>query len=133
MACEKIAKAYRLRDTSVFSEEDLYSHVIFSGFILALLKSPQIKLRFQGEDAKRRHLERYARSLSREIEKLAPAVDRERTPANSEYPWVQGQAVFVPCQFSYANLSLLTQAGGREFLKLIEIAVTDYKTIRLSG
>lgn len=133
MACEKIAKAYRLRDTVRFSEEDLYSHVVFSGFIQTLLKSPQIKKRFRANDAKRRHLERYARSLAREIEKLAPAVDRGRTPANVEYPWIEEQAVFVPCQFSFANLSMLTEAEGREFLKLIEIAITDYETIRLSG
>ena len=41
MACEKVAKAYRLRDTLGFSEENLYSHVAFSGFIQNLLKSPQ--------------------------------------------------------------------------------------------
>lgn len=133
MACEKIAKAYRLRDTLSFSEEDLYSHVIFSGFIQTLLKAPQVKGRFRANEAKRRQLERYARSFAREIEKLAPAVDRGRTPANVEYPWMEEQVVFVPCQFSFASLSMLTEAEGREFLKLIEIAITDYETIRLSG
>ncbi len=133
MACEKIAKAYRLRDTRSFSEEDLYSHVVFSGFIQTLLKAPQIKERFRAKDAKRRQLERYARSLAREIEKLAPAVDRGRTPANVEYPWVIEQTVFVPCQFSFVNLSMLKDTEGREFLKLVEIAITDYETIRLSG
>ena len=133
MACEKIAKAYRLRDTISFSEEDLYSHVVFSGFIQTLLKAPQIKDRFRANDAKRRHLERYARSFAREIEKLAPAVDRTQTPANVEYPWVEEQVVLIPCQFSFASLSKLKDADGREFLKLIEIAITDYETIRLSG
>lgn len=133
MACEKIAKAYRLRDTSAFTEDDLYSHVMFSRFILALLKAPQMKRRFQAEDAKRRHLERYARPLSREIEKLAPAVDRQRTPANVEYPWISGETVLVPCRHQYANLSLLTAPGGRDFLKLIEIAIEDYQSITLLG
>ena len=133
MACEKIAKAYRLRDTLSFSEEDLYSHVAFSGFVQNLLKAPEIKSRFRGRDAKRLHLERYARRLAREIEKLAPAVDRGQTPANAEYPWVEGEAIRVPCQFSFNNLSKLKDRDGLEFLKLIDIAITDYETIRLSG
>lgn len=126
MACEKIAKAYRLRDTPNFLEENLYSHVIFSRFILNLLTSPQIKKRYHGQDAKLQQIERDARRLSREIEKLAPAVDREQTPANVEYPWVQEQSVFTPCTFSFANLSLLRSQGGLNFLKLIEIAIEDF-------
>lgn len=86
MACEKIAKAYRLRDTVTFTENDLYSHVAFSGFILNFLKSQQLVARYRNYDAKRRHMERYAKGLAKNIEKLAPAVDSDRTPENSEYP-----------------------------------------------
>lgn len=133
MACEKIAKAYRLRDTPDFPEDGLYSHVIFSRFILNLLKSPQIKRLYKSQNAALKQLERDANCLSREIEKLAPAVDREQTPANVEYPWIQGQLVFTPCVFSFANLSLLRDQNGREFLKLIAMAIKDFSSIALSG
>lgn len=113
--------------------EECHSHVVFAGFVQNLLKAPEIKSRFRGKDAKRRHLERYARSLAREIEKLAPAVDRGQTPANVEYPWIEGETVSVPCQFSFTSLSKLKDRDGLEFLKLIDIAITDYEKIRLSG
>ena len=90
MACEKIAKAYRLRDLVSFNSEDLYSHAVFSKFITGFLKSKLVRRRYASQDSKRREVERYARSLAVEIEKLAPAVDRERTPANAEYPWMAG-------------------------------------------
>lgn len=57
MACEKIAKAYRLRDTKTFTEDDLYSHVVFSKRILDFLRMQQLKERYRGQDAKRRHME----------------------------------------------------------------------------
>ena len=133
MACEKIAKAYRLRDTPDFPEEKLYSHVFFSKFISNLLTSPQIKRRYVSRNAVLERLKHDANRFSREIEKLAPAVDREQAPSNAEYPWIQGQSVFTPCVFSFANLSLLKDQNGREFLKLIETAINDFQSISLSG
>ncbi len=133
MACEKIAKAYRLRDTPNFPEENLYSHVFFSKFILSLLTSPEIKNRYRARDAKLKQMVRDGQRLSRQIETLAPAVDREQIPSNVEYPWIEGNAVFTPCLYGYANFSLLTTPGGREFLRLITIAIEDFQSIRISG
>jgi len=133
MACEKIAKAYRLRDTPSFTKEHLYSHVAFSKFILAFLKAPQLKGRYRLQDAKRRHVERYVRGLAAEIEKLAPAVDREQTPANVEYPWVIGDTIYVPASHGYPISRSLAEPAGQDFLKLIEISIEDYSTITLSG
>lgn len=133
MACEKIAKAYRLRDTPSYTEEDLYSHVAFSRFILNLLKAPLITDRYRSQDAKRRHMERYARGLAVSIEKLAPAVDRERTPANAEYPWVADGVVFVPTRRRFAVSGQLEEPAGRDFLNLVETAIEDYDEITLSG
>jgi len=133
MACEKIAKAYRLRDLVSFNPEDLYSHVVFSKFITGFLKSKLVRRRYVSQDAKRREVERYARSLAAEIEKLAPAVDRERTPANVEYPWTAGAAVFVPCRHDYPLSHRLREQSGRDFLKLIEIAIENYQSITLAG
>lgn len=123
MACEKIAKAFRLRDTASFQSDDLYSHVVFSRFVLGLLKSQQIRERYRANKSKRRHIERYAQALSREIERLAPAVDREHNPANAEYPWAQGETVFVPIRYRYPLFQRLLEPSGRDFLKLIEIAI----------
>ena len=133
MACEKIAKAYRLRDTPNFPEEKLYSHVFFSNFILSLLTSPQIKIRYRSKNAKLQQMVRDGQRLSRQIEKLAPAVDREQTPANVEYPWIDGHSVFIPCLYGYTNFSLLTTPGGLEFLRLVKTAITDFSSITLSG
>jgi hypothetical protein len=133
MACEKIAKAYRLRDTPSFTEEDLYTHVVFSRLILNLLKAPPIKERYRSQDAKRRHIERYARGLAADIERLAPAVDRDRTPANTEYPWVDGGTVFGPLHHRFAVSEQLAGPTGRDFLNLITIAIEDFQSIRISG
>ncbi len=126
MACEKIAKAYRLSDAETFATNDLYSHVAFSKFILYFLRTQQLKERYRTQDAKRRQMERYARTLALEIEKLAPAVDRDQTPENAEYPWLVGETVFVPCRHRYPISRLLGEQGGRDILNLIEIAIDDY-------
>ena len=133
MACEKIAKAYRLRDTRAFTADDLYSHTVFSRFIQNFLKAEEVTSRYQAQDAKLKQVERYARSLAAEIEKLAPAVDRDLTPANAEYPWTDGGTVSVPCRHRYALVPLLVAPAGREFLKLIETAIADYDNITLLG
>jgi hypothetical protein len=126
MACEKIAKAYRLRDPVSFNPDDLYSHVVFSKFIVGYLKSTPIKLRYRLQDSKRRQMDRYAKLLATEIERLAPAVDRKNRPDNVEYPWLTGETIFVPCHHSYPISRLLGEQGGRDILKLIEIAIEDY-------
>lgn len=133
MACEKIAKAYRLRDLVSFNPDDLYSHAVFSKFITGFLKSKLVRHRYVSQDSKWREVERYARSLAVEIEKLAPAVDRERTPANVEYPWAAGEAVFVPCHHDYPLSHRLREQSCRDFLKMLEIAIEDYQNIDLSG
>ncbi len=126
MACEKIAKAYRLRQPVSYRLDDLYSHVVFSKFIVGFLKSTPVKRRYRSQEAKRRQIERYARSLATEIEKLAPAVDREQTPSNVEYPWLSGETVFLPCRHRYSVSRHLGEQNGRDFLKLIEFAIEDY-------
>ena len=133
MACEKIAKAYRVRDLVALGSHDLYSHLAFSRFIVGFLKNPQIRLRYAGRDAKRRQIERDAHVFSAEIEKLAPAVDREQTPANVEYPWAAGATVFVPCRHDYPLSRRLREQSGRDFLKLVETAIGDYETITLTA
>ncbi len=126
MACEKIAKAYRLRDPVSFNPDDLYSHAVFSKFIVGFLKSTPTRNRYQSQDSKRRQMEGYAKSLASEIERLAPALDRENRPDNAEYPWMIGETIFVPCRYAFPVSLLLGEQGGRDILKLIEIAIKNY-------
>ena len=132
MACEKIAKAYRFRDTETSIEDLTTEHVAFSKFIENFLGCAEIKARWRGQEEKLSQIRRLARLLAREIEKLAPAVDRERSPQNAEYPWADGERIIVPCEYSYPNVSLLKEVVGRNFLKLIKIAILDFDKIRIA-
>jgi hypothetical protein len=131
MAGEKVAKAYRFRDTDTADERLITEHVAFSQFIESYLGSPEMKQRYAGKHEKLREIVKLARKLAREIEKLAPAVDREASPANAEYPWLDDGRVITPCEFVYPSLTLLTEPGGRTFLRLLEMAITDFELIRI--
>jgi hypothetical protein len=138
MACEKIAKAYRFRDTSTPMEVLLTSHVAFFKCIENVLRSPEIKRRYNSRSAELRRLLGRAGSVAREIERLAPAVDRDHSPQNTEYPWEDGDNVVLPCQYSYPNLDMLFSVksfpfvGGRDILTLIRTMIYDFDTIRLA-
>lgn len=131
MASEKVAKAYRFRDTETAEDRLTTEHVAFSRFIQSYLGSPEIKQRYAGKDEQLREIIKVARKLAREIEKLAPAVDREASPANAEYPWLDDGRVVVPCDFTYPNLTLLMEPGGRTFLRLLEMSIADFERIRI--
>lgn len=126
MACEKIAKAYRCRDTTARLEDLLTRHVGFAKFVETFLGSPAIRKAYRGRDAQLQQISRLARTLAREIERLAPAVDRTGSPENAEYPWKSEGKVIPPCQYSFPRLSLLTTAGGRSFLKLVSQAIQEF-------
>lgn len=132
MACEKIAKAYRWRDTSAGEQGLTHEHVAFSKFIQSFLGSPTIRTDYSGRIAQLRTITKLCRNLAREIEKLAPAVDRENSPENAEYPWAQGTQVVVPCDYTYPALSLLKTQGGRTFLNLVSRAFSEYESLHIS-
>lgn len=125
MACEKLAKAFRCRDTEAKLEDLLARHVGFTKFIGAYLASPQIKQDYAERAAQLQGVTRRARQLGREIELLAPAVDRVGRPSNAEYPWANGEGVIAPCEHSFPNLAGLQEPGGVTFLKLIERAMAE--------
>lgn len=132
MACEKIAKAYRFRDTATREDKLTSSHVALTSFIESLLSSTLVKKDYKGRDAQLTQVRKDIRNIAREIEKLAPAVDKEQSPSNAEYPWESGKHIVIPCQYSYPNLSSLRDENGRHFLKLIKEAILkfDKRTIR---
>ena len=126
MACEKIAKAFRLRDTEGDVEVLTASHGGLVKFMKTWLLSPSVGRVYAGRDAMFGVVRTRVLALSREVERLAPAIDRDTTPANSEYPWADGENAVVPCEYAFPSLSLLTDAGGRSFLKLITMAIVEF-------
>ena len=131
MACEKVAKAYRCRDTPANVDELQQHHVGFTRFMRAFLLSPAIARDYEGQAARLREIAKAANQLAKEIERLAPAVDREARPDNAEYPWPQGDHVIVPCDYSFPGLSLLAVSRGRAFLRLISRALDDFEKVHI--
>jgi hypothetical protein len=126
MACEKLAKAYRFRDTGTLPSSLLTQHVGFAKFLNSFLLSPQIRERFDGKLEQLRANQRECNRIAREVEQLAPAVDRGNSPQNAEYPWWDGERIITPCQYDYPNLSLLREKGGRAFLKWVREALERF-------
>ena len=75
MVCEKLAKAYRLRDTNSPVDDFIPKHTGFAKFVGPFFGAVS-KNEYRGKDAQLRGLITRARTLAREIEKLAPAIDR---------------------------------------------------------
>jgi len=103
MACEKLSKAYRLRQPAANVDEIATHHVGFLKFINDYVRSPAMKARYAGKASAHKAMCKEAGKIAREIEKLAPAVDRAWSPENAEYPWERGNwdegngTVLVPC------------------------------------
>jgi len=131
MACEKVAKAYRCRDTATDLGDLLGRHVGFSKFLGAFLLSPSVRKSYRGRAGQLEALRRTARQLAGEVEKLAPAIDPIARPQNAEYPWAVDGEVITPCRYDYPSLSLLQHAGGRTFLKLVARALDDYEAVHI--
>ncbi len=124
MACEKLGKAYRLRNPTADIDAIVTRHVGFAQFVNEFLRSPAIVAEYKGQSARHKAVCKTSFALAREIEKLAPAIDRTHSPENAEYPWERGDwergtgEVLVPCQYDYPSLSLLDTPGGGTFMKL---------------
>lgn len=131
MACEKIAKAYRLRLKGVDIEGLLVRHIGFDKFMSAYFESPAMKQAYRGKDEARRAVATRCRLLAEQVEKLAPAVDKIASPANAEYPWAEGETVVVPCAYAFPAVSLLRDRSGITFLKIIERVIRDFETTRI--
>lgn len=135
MACEKLAKAYRLRDTSVAVDDLVKSHVGFAKFIQPYMLST-LKEQYQGREAQLARRIRDARAIAREIEKMAPAVDRTNAPENAEYPWEQAGQITAPCKYTYPGLRVAAarwhwpiEIGGDECGAAVRVDVLDAMSI----
>jgi hypothetical protein len=132
MAGEKIAKAYRFRDTKADVDTLLTSHVALSKFMAGFLFSPEVSSEFVGRKAQFRRVVSSVKSLAREVEKLAPAVDRRNSPENAEYPWESGGKVVCPASYSFPNLSKLMGPTGQRFIALLRRAIDEFGAIRVT-
>ncbi len=126
MACEKLAKAYRLRDTASPVDEIVSHHTGFVKFVGAFLTGIG-KDEYRDKDAQLTAVIKAARAFAREIEKLAPAIDRIASPENAEYPWERGEQIVAPRDYSFPNLDLQRGTGGRAFLNLVQRALDDFE------
>lgn len=131
MACEKLAKAYRLRDLDTDVDELATRHVGFAKFINAFLGSPRLVAEYDGKRSAHKAICRSASTFAREIEALAPAIGASSSPANAEYPWEHDERVIAPCDYEFPSLSLLEEPGGRAFLKLVDRAFRDYASLSI--
>ncbi|MEY4544395.1 MAG: hypothetical protein RL685_590 [Pseudomonadota bacterium] len=134
MAGEKIAKAYRIRDTAAPLEGEsglLTRHVGFHKFLRAFLLSPSVRRDYEGRDEQYQVQSRMVLQLARQVERLAPSVDQLTSPENVEYPWRVNEEVVAPCDHDFSRLSLLAEPGGRTLLKLLRRAVDDFGAIRI--
>jgi hypothetical protein len=133
MACEKISKAYMFRDTDAAEEKLLTQHVVFSKFINAFFGSAEMRNRYAGKQAQLQIISKVANRIAREIEKLAPAVDRLESPSNAEYPWPSNGGVIVPCSYDYPDLSSLQDAGSISFLKIVKEVIVDFDKLTIAS
>lgn len=126
MATEKLAKAYRFRETATDEAALLTSHVGFRKFLNGFLLSDRARAEFRGRDAHRESIRKDFERIALAIERLAPAVDRKGTPGNAEYPWVIGESVVAPVDYKFEEVRLLQTAGGRSFLRTIRRAFVEF-------
>ena len=129
MACEKLAKAYRCRDESMPIADVQSSHIAFSKVVERIVMSPELRSRYIGKDAQLKEIKRYSRLFARDVERLAPAVDRDAAPQNAEYPWQDALRIIAPCDYSFQLLGQLNTPEGRNFLKLVTTSIKDFSVI----
>jgi len=129
MACEKIAKAYMCKDENIAISKIITSHVAFSRFIEGYMRSPLISELYNEKINVLSGRIKQFKSLAREIELLAPAVDQQNNPHNSEYPWKSGNDIIIPCEYSFSQLRILSPTPAtNDFLRIIKIAIENAQT-----
>ena len=124
MACEKLCKAYQCgKGTDPDGLQT--SHAFIKSHLPFIAKQQFAQL---GRNVQRDHSTtlRQIRQLAREIELLAPSVkDGGRRPENCEYPWENAGRLYVPAEYDFPNLNLLSEQAGRLLLKLISAAIEE--------
>ncbi len=116
MACEKVVKAHLC---GAGSDPDAIqgSHAYLGKNFQPIARIHYARRHKRAPD----HLLRQMCRLAREVELLSPAVDDGGSRRdNCEYPWKRSDgSLCVPANYSFPNLSLLTELPGRVFLKIV--------------
>jgi len=121
MACEKLVKAH-LFDLASVPADALRSHAVIAKHLPAIVREYYRRQRGRMPP----HLYSRVRTMAREIELLAPAVDDAgRQPANCEYPWVDaaGTRVYVPAEYAFKSIDLQREPALRLILKVLPMAI----------
>jgi hypothetical protein len=125
MAGEKIAKAYQFRYTKRLVVDLLSQHVALKEFVNDYCSSKSMKARYAGREAQLQETRQGLLHLATEVEKLAPAVDREKSPTNAEYPWTNGVDLTVPCEAAYSIMSSFNDSVWRNFVQVLADASAE--------
>jgi hypothetical protein len=123
MACEKLAKAHLYLQGSR-SEDIQSSHGFGRKQIPLILREIYLRKRGRRENT---WLFPEIRRLANEIALLHPQVnDGGARPDNCEYPWVDAQdQLHTPAEHDFGNLALAKTQAGREFMKLLKLAIDE--------
>jgi hypothetical protein len=128
MATEKLAKAYRFRDTATDEGSLLTKHVGFQKFLNSFLLSPQMRDEFAGHHAQLAAIRKGLAPIAQAVERLAPAVARQGSPDNAEYPWEVGESVVAPVDHTFDEVRLLRGGHGRTFLNVVTRAFAEFQS-----
>lgn len=123
MACEKLRKSHLSAGGA--PADSLRSHAYLSGTLPVILSKTYALLQ---PNRKNNHgLQAHLRRLANEIEALAPAVTHSGTHDrrdDCEYPWEDSAGVVrALCHWAFPTARLLDRHHGRNFLKLVRIAL----------
>lgn len=122
MTCEKLCKSSlcKVRGADPLAYQSSHAYIAKN---LAIILLQEISL--TGKPPKNsRTLKSSFNAIAREIELLHPSVENGgRRPDNCEYPWINGEEIFVPAESIFPALQLVEVKGGPTFLKLVECAI----------
>jgi hypothetical protein len=121
MACEKLCKGYLVKNGAhVAAIEKSHAYIAKP---LPVVIAAEIVFRKKNLAAMNWVMQ-HVRHLAREIELVNPALDANgKRPANCEYPWEVSGQVFSPLDHSFGASRLIVAPAGREFLKLVRLAI----------
>jgi hypothetical protein len=122
MACEKLGKAHAYK-SNIVPEDIQTSHLYCAKYIPQIVR--QILIERRKPPKQREFVISHSRRIAREIELLNPSVnDGGGRPDNCEYPWVDAKNILrVPCESTFLPSRLVIDANGRNFLKIVELAI----------
>lgn len=126
MAFEKLAKAHLLKAGSNITDLE-QSHAYVAKHVPTIVRQQMI---LNGENERVANSVRdQCKRIAREVELLSPAVkDGGKREDNCEYPWEQGGVLYVPAEWSFPHLNLLTEPKAVNILKRVREAIDRLAT-----